>query len=207
MVALTMTFSLPHNTVRWSGPPHGLQNGRDGRAAGNCTHKLKVGKVSGPCFANWIHTCPECDFPDTMMDEHMPKLNLPEVGDQTVVVALTSMDCHSMDELLVSHWSRFDMSCDGSTMPGVLFLKENQSCCVFNERVTFYEHNSFREHDALLAVELQVWRWSGPPHGHQHGRGGRAAGTCTHKLKVGKVSGSGLLTGSLLRTCPEQRLS
>ena len=163
MVALTMTFSLQHNTVRWSGPPHGLQNGRDGRAAGNCTHKLKVGKVSGPCFANWIHTCPECDFPDTMMDEHMPKLNLPEVGDQTVVVALTSMDCHSMDELLVSHWSRFDMSCDGSTMPGVLFLKENQSCCVFNERVTFYEHNSFREHDTLLAVELQVWRWSGPP--------------------------------------------
>ena len=53
-----------------------------------------------------------------------------------------------MDELLVRHWSCFDMACDGSTTPGVSFLKENKSCCVFNERVTFYEHKS------LLALGL-----------------------------------------------------
>ena len=58
-----------------------------------------MGKVSGPRSANWIHTCPECDFHDTMMDEPIPKLNLRAVGDQTVVVALTRMDCPSMDEL------------------------------------------------------------------------------------------------------------
>jgi hypothetical protein len=56
--------------------PHGLQHVRVGRAAGICTHELKMGKVSGPCFANWVHTCPECDFHDTMMDEPIPKYNL-----------------------------------------------------------------------------------------------------------------------------------
>ena len=55
-----------------------------------------------------------------------------------------------MDELLGKHWSCFDMDCDGSTTPGVSYLKENKSCCVFNERVTFYEHKS------LLALELNV---------------------------------------------------
>ena len=56
----------------------------------------------------------------------------------------------STERILFCHWSCFDMACDGSTLPGVTFLKENKSCRVFSERITFYEHNS------LLALELHV---------------------------------------------------
>ena len=59
------------------------------------------------------------------------------------------------------------MACDGSTTPGVSYLKENQSCWVFNARVTFYEQNSIREHDCdtgtfdLLADLRPSLSWAG----------------------------------------------